>query len=101
MQKTIMSEEKVFPVEPIHCNIVILPFAADDVSKGGIIVPDSVKERPSKGTVMAVGGGLKEREMVLKPGDVVLHVKNAGTEIEVDGTKYYLMRDNECLSKLH
>lgn len=89
------NEEQPFPVQPIHSNIVILPFAPDDVSKGGIIVPDSVKERPSKGTIKAVGPNT-----TLKVGDVVLHVKNAGTEIEVNTVKHYIMPDREVLSIL-
>ncbi len=91
-----LKEEKIFPVEPIHSNIVILPFKAEDVSVGGIVIPDSVKQRPSKGTVMSVGPGT-----TLKVGDIILHVKDAGTEIEVNGIKHYLMPDREVLAKLH
>lgn len=92
--------KNAFPIEPLHEKIIVLPFPAEDKTTGGIIVPDSVKERPNKATVVAVGTGINERPMALKVGDVVLHVKGAGMEIECNGTKYYLMRDTDCLSKI-
>lgn len=89
-----------FPIQPLHEKIIVLPFSAEEKTTGGIIVPDSAKERPNKATVIAVGSGTNERAMALKVGDVVLHVKGAGMEIECNGEKYFLMRDTDCLAKL-
>ena len=68
------------------------------MTASGIIIPDSAKEKPLKGTVLAVGNGTKDEEMVLKEGDVVLYGKYAGTEIELDGDKVLIMRQNEVLA---
>lgn len=87
-------------VEPLHEKVLVKPFPPETVTTGGIIVPDSVKERPSKGTVIAVGKGIPERPMHIKKGQVVFHVKHAGIELEVDGEKCYLMRDTDCLAIL-
>ena len=87
-------------IRPIHEKILVFPFPPDEMSEGGIIVPDSIKERPSKATIVAVGDGLKDRPMVLKEGDVVFHIKGAGTEIEERGNKYYLMTDRDILCTL-
>lgn len=64
----------------------------------GIIIPDSAKEKPLKGEVIAVGNGTKDEEMVLKAGDTVLYGKYAGTEIELEGEKYIIMRQNDVLA---
>lgn len=64
----------------------------------GIIIPDSAKEKPLRGTVLAVGNGTKDEEMILKEGDSVLYGKYAGTEIEFDGDKVLIMRQNEVLA---
>ena len=64
----------------------------------GIIIPDSAKEKPLKGTVLAVGSGTKDEEMVVKEGDTVLYGKYAGTEIEVEGSKYIIMRQSDILA---
>ena len=66
----------------------------------GIIIPDSAKEKPLKGTVLAVGNGTKDEEMVLKEGDLVLYGKYAGTEIEYEGKKYLIMRQSDVLAVL-
>ncbi len=67
---------------------------------GGIIIPDTAKEKPLKGEVVAVGHGTKDEEMVLKVGDTVLYGKYAGTELEVEGTKYLIMRQSDVLAIL-
>ena len=64
----------------------------------GIIIPDSAKEKPLRGNVLAVGNGTKDEEMVLKVGDQVLYGKYAGTEIEYDGSKYIIMRQSDVLA---
>ena len=85
-------------IQPLADRVLIEPTAAEEVTLGGIIIPDSAKEKPLKGKVLAVGGGTKEEEMVLKPGDEVLYGKYAGTEIEFEGNKYLMMRQADVLA---
>ncbi|MDD6228983.1 MAG: co-chaperone GroES [Bacteroidales bacterium] len=85
-------------IKPLADRVLIEPTAAEETTLGGIIIPDSAKEKPLKGTVLAVGNGTKDEEMVLKEGDVVLFGKYAGTEIELDGKKYMIMRQSDVLA---
>lgn len=85
-------------IKPLADRVLIAPVAAEEVTMSGIIIPDSAKEKPLKGKVLAVGHGTKDEEMVLKVDDVVLYGKYAGTEIEVDGEKYLMMRQNDVLA---
>ena len=85
-------------IRPLADRVLIEPTAAEEVTMGGIIIPDSAKEKPLKGTVLAVGNGTKDEEMVLKKGDTVLYGKYAGTEIEFEGTKYIMMRQSDVLA---
>ncbi len=85
-------------IQPLADRVLIEPTAAEEVTLGGIIIPDSAKEKPLKGKVLAVGGGTKDEEMVLKPGDEVLYGKYAGTEIEFEGNKYLMMRQADVLA---
>lgn len=78
--------------------MLIAPAAAEEKTVSGIIIPDSAKEKPLKGTVRAAGTGTKDEEMILKEGDVVLYGKYAGTEIELDGEKYLIMRQSDVLA---
>lgn len=87
-------------IKPLADRVLINPTAAEEVTVSGIIIPDSAKEKPLKGTVLAVGNGTKDEEMVVKEGDTVLYGKYAGTEIEVDGNKYLIMRQNDILAIL-
>ena len=80
--------------------VLILPAPAEEKTIGGIIIPDTAKEKPLKGEVIAVGNGTKDEEMVLKVGDTVLYGKYAGTELEVEGTKYLIMRQSDVLAVL-
>ena len=75
-------------IRPLADRVLIKPAAAEEKTLGGIIIPDSAKEKPLKGEVVAVGNGTKDEEMVVKNGDTVLYGKYAGTEIELDGEKY-------------
>ena len=84
-------------IRPLADRVLIKPAAAEEKTLGGIIIPDSAKEKPLKGEVVAVGNGTKDEEMVVKNGDTVLYGKYAGTEIELDGEKYLIMR----LSLIH
>ncbi|MCM1378313.1 MAG: co-chaperone GroES [Clostridium sp.] len=84
-------------IQPLADRVLIEPTAAEEVTASGIIIPDSAKEKPLRGKVLAVGGGTKDDPMVLKEGDEVLYGKYAGTEIELDGTKYLMMRQSDVL----
>lgn len=85
-------------VTPLADRVLIEPTAAEEVTMGGIIIPDTAKEKPLKGTVKAVGRGTKDEEMVLKVGDTVLYGKYAGTELEIEGAKYLMMRQSDVLA---
>jgi chaperonin GroES len=87
-------------MQPIHEKILVRPFPPETETKSGIIIPPSVQERPSKATVIAVGGGVKDRPMVLQVGDTVFHVLNAGTPIEHEGELLYMLRDVDCLARI-
>ena len=87
-------------IKPLADRVLILPAPAEEKTIGGIIIPDTAKEKPLKGEVIAVGNGTKDEEMVLKAGDHVLYGKYAGTEIELDGTKYLIMRQSDVLAVL-
>ena len=85
-------------LKPLADRVIIQPTAAEEVTASGIIIPDSAKEKPLKGTVIAVGNGTKDEEMVLKEGDRVLYGKFAGTEIDVVGDKVLVMLQSEVLA---
>lgn len=85
-------------LKPLADRVIILPSAAEEVTVAGIIIPDSAKEKPLKGTVVAVGTGTKDEEMVLKEGDTVIYGKYAGNEVEFDGEKYMIMRQSDVLA---
>lgn len=87
-------------IKPLADRILVRPVAAEEKTVGGIIIPDSAKEQPAKGEVLAVGGGTKDEEMVLRVGDVVLYGKYAGTEIEHEGEKYLIMRQSDVLATI-
>lgn len=85
-------------IKPLADRVLIEPVAAEEVTMSGIIIPDSAKEKPLRGKVLAVGCGTKDEEMILKEGDTVLYGKYAGTEIEMDGIKYLMMRQADVLA---
>ncbi len=87
-------------VKPLSDRVLIEPAAAEEITVGGIIIPDSAKEKPLKGIVKAVGSGTKDEAMVVKEGDLVLYGKYAGTELEIDGAKYLMMRQSDILAIL-
>ena len=87
-------------IQPLADSVLVRPAAAEEKTVGGIIIPDSAKEKPLRGEVLAVGNGTKEEEMVLKAGDQVLYGKYAGTELELDGEKYLIMRQSDVLAKI-
>lgn len=85
-------------IQPLADRVLIKPTPAEEVTMAGIIIPDSAKEKPLKGEVLATGHGTKDEEMVLQPGDSVLYGKYAGTEVELEGEKYLIMRQNDVLA---
>lgn len=84
-------------VKPLADRVLVLPAQAEE-KVGGIIIPDTAKEKPPHGKVVATGNGTKDEEMVLKEGDEILYGKYSGTELEFDGTKYLIMRQSDVLA---
>ena len=82
-------------IKPLADRVLILPAKAEEKTIGGIIIPDTAKEKPLKGEVVAVGNGTKDEEMILKVGDQVLYGKYSGTEIEIDGEKLMIMKESD------
>ena len=85
-------------LKPLADRVLIKPTPAEEVTMSGIIIPDSAKEKPLRGSVVAVGNGTKDEEMHLKEGDQVLFGKYAGSEIEFEGEKYLIMRQSDVLA---
>lgn len=85
-------------IRPLADRVLIRPAAAEEKTVSGIIIPDSAKEKPLKGEVIAIGNGTKDEEMVVKTGDTVLYGKYAGTEIELEGDKFLIMRQSDILA---
>jgi len=85
-------------IKPLADRVLIKPADAETKTASGIIIPDSAKEKPLKGEVIAVGKGTKDEEMILKKGDKVLYGKYAGTEIEIDENQYLIMRQSDVLA---
>ncbi|MDO4771157.1 co-chaperone GroES [Porphyromonas sp.] len=85
-------------IKPLADRVLVVPVPAEEKTVSGIIIPDSAKEKPLRGTVRAVGNGTKDEEMMLKEGDVVLYGKYAGTEIELEGEKVLIMRQSDVLA---
>lgn len=85
-------------IKPLADRVLIKPAAAEEKTASGIIIPDSAKEKPLRGEVIAVGNGTKDEEMVLQVGNIVLYGKYAGTELEFDGEKYLIMKQSDVLA---
>ncbi|MHC2991467.1 molecular chaperone GroES [Pontibacter sp. HJ8] len=92
-------------IKPLADRVIVAPAAAEEKTKSGIIIPDTAKEKPQRGEVVAVGEGkVSEQGALMKPqvqvGDQVLYGKYAGTEISVDGSDYLIMRESDILAIL-
>jgi len=87
----------IMTIKPLADRVLVLPAPAEE-KVGGIIIPDTAKEKPQRGEVVAVGQGTKDETMVLKKGDVVLYGKYAGTELEDGDKKYLMMRQSDVLA---
>ena len=80
---------------PLADRVVVEPAEVEQKTAGGIIIPDTAKEKPQKGTVVAVGNGKKDEPMTVKVGDAVLYGKYSGTEVNVDGKDYLIMKESD------
>jgi chaperonin GroES len=85
-------------VTPLHDRVIIRPAKAEEKTAGGIIIPDTAKEKPQRGVVVAAGPGKKDEPVTVKEGDTVLYGKYAGTEIQIDGEDLLIMRENDILA---
>ncbi len=81
--------------KPLKDRVIVEPSPAEEKTAGGIIIPDTAKEKPQKGIVVAVGNGKKDEPMTLKVGDVVLYGKYSGTEVTIDGNTYLIMKEDD------
>jgi chaperonin GroES len=85
-------------ITPLHDRVIIKPSPAEEKTAGGIIIPDTAKEKPQRGTVVAAGPGKKDEPVSVKEGDNVLYGKYAGTEIRLDGQDLLIMRESDILA---
>lgn len=84
-------------MKPINDRVVVQPAPAEEKTKGGIIIPDTAKEKPQRGKVVAVGPGKDGNAMTVSKGDVVLYGKYAGQELSYEGKDYLIMREDDIL----
>lgn len=87
----------VIPFKPINDRVVVKPLPAEEKTKGGIIIPDTAKEKPQQGEIIAVGPGKKDHQMTVKLGDRVLYGKYSGQEVSLNGDEYLIMREDDIL----
>jgi chaperonin GroES len=85
-------------IQPLSDRVVVEPQAAETKTASGIYIPDSAKEKPQQGKVVAVGKGKKDHDMTVKVGDVVLYGKYSGSELKLDGKDYLIMREDDILA---
>ena len=93
-----------FTIQPLADRIVVKPIERKEVTKGGIVLPDTVKERPMEGKVLAVGPGRlsedgKRIAMEIQVGDIVMYAKYGGTEIKIDDEELMILRESDILAK--
>ena len=92
-----LKRTNIMNIKPLADRVLVLPAQAEE-KVGGIIIPDTAKEKPQHGTIVAAGQGTKDEAMVLKEGDEILYGKYSGTELEFEGTKYLIMRQSDVLA---
>tara|TARA_B100001057_G_scaffold161716_1_gene162393 strand:- start:13017 stop:13295 length:279 start_codon:yes stop_codon:yes gene_type:complete len=85
-------------IKPLADRVLVEPSEAETKTTSGIIIPDSAKEKPQRGTVVAVGPGTNENPVTLKPGDTVLYGKYSGSELQHNGIDYLIMKENDILA---
>ena len=87
-------------IKPLADRVLVEPAAAEEKTASGIIIPDTAKEKPQKGSVVAIGNGKKDEPLTVKVGDNILYGKYAGTEINVEGKDYLIMRESDIFAVL-
>ncbi|WP_185855380.1 co-chaperone GroES [Blattabacterium cuenoti] len=85
-------------IKPLSDRVLVKPDPAETKTSSGIIIPDTAKEKPQKGTIMAVGKGKKNEPMILKEGDRVLYGKYSGTELKWENEEYLIMRESDVIA---
>tara|TARA_R100000988_G_scaffold100196_2_gene70372 strand:+ start:552 stop:827 length:276 start_codon:yes stop_codon:yes gene_type:complete len=85
-------------IQPLSDRVVVEPQAAETKTASGLYIPDSAKEKPQQGKVVAVGKGKKDHDMTVKVGDTVLYGKYSGSELKLEGTDYLIMREDDILA---
>ena len=85
-------------VKPLADRVIVEPAAAEETTAGGIIIPDTAKEKPKKGKVIAAGSGKKDEPVTVKEGDIVLYGQYSGTEIKIEGNEYLIMRESDIFA---
>ncbi|HHV40588.1 MAG TPA: co-chaperone GroES [Bacteroidales bacterium] len=85
-------------IKPLADRVVVQPQEAETKTASGLYIPDTAKEKPQRGKIIAVGSGKKDEPMELKEGDIVLYGKYAGTEINIDNQEYLIMRQSDVLA---
>ncbi len=89
---------KNLSIKPLSDRVIVKPAQAEEKTAGGIIIPDTAKEKPQRGTVVAAGPGKKDEPVTVKVGDSVLYGKYSGTEITYEGSDYLIMRESDILA---
>lgn len=85
-------------VTPLHDRVIVEAAPAEEKTSSGIIIPDTAKEKPQRGKIVAVGNGKKDEPMTVKVGDTVLYGKYSGTEVQIDGKDYLIMRESDIFA---
>ena len=85
-------------IKPLADRVLVEPLEAETTTASGIIIPDTAKEKPQRGTVVAVGPGTKDEPITVKVGDTVIYGKYSGTELKLEGTDYLIMRESDILA---
>lgn len=87
-------------IKPLADRVLVKPAEAEQKTAGGIIIPDTAKEKPQKGVIVAVGPGKKDEPMTVKVGDTVLYGKYSGTEVSFDGENYLIMKESDIYATI-
>ncbi len=85
-------------IRPLADRVLVKPAAAEEKTASGIIIPDTAKEKPQRGEIVAIGNGKKDEPLTVKVGDKVLYGKYAGTEISIEGTDYLIMKESDIFA---
>ena len=89
---------EIMKLKPLNDRVLVKRLESEEKTAGGLYIPDTAKEKPLRGKIVAAGNGTKDEEMILKEGDEVLYGKYSGTELEFEGTKYLMMRQSDVLA---